>query len=251
MSHAFLDHFSRLDSPAHRLDARIKLLCALIFLLSAVATPPQHLLALIIHGGLLLWIAALARLPLARIGQRLALVLPFPLGAALGLPWLHGGESINWLGLSLSVPGLWLLFGATVKSLLGAAALLILMATTPMPALFAGLRQLGLPGVLVDMLALTHRYLYLLIEEAHRLRRAASARGYAPRWLPQAVIIGRLAGTLFVRSYERAERVHGAMRLRGYAGELPGTLPGRPGVTSALVLVLVVGVLSGVRLWVR
>ena len=98
---------------------------------------------------------------------------------------------------------------------------------------------------------MTQRYLSLLIEEATRLRRAAIARGYAPKWLPQSIIVGRLAGSLFVRSYERAERVYGAMRLRGYTGLLPSA-PLPPLARSDWWLLLsLAGLFLAVRLVVR
>ena len=151
----------------------------------------------------------------------------------------------------LSRSGLWLLFGATVKAMLAATAVILLMATTPFGRLLNALRHLGVPLFFIDILAMTQRYLSLLMGEATRLRRAAIARGYAPKWLPQSVIIGRLAGNLFLRSYERAERVYGAMRLRGYRGLLPSTPLAPLGRTDWLLLAVLPCVFLAVRWWVR
>jgi cobalt/nickel transport system permease protein len=65
------------------------------------------------------------------------------------------------------------------------------------------------------------RYLDLLVEEVGRLRIAMTARGHDPRWLWQARPLASAAGTLFVRSYERGERVHAAMLARGFTDRMP------------------------------
>lgn len=221
MGHGFIDHCSRLDSPIHRLDARVKILAALFFLILLVTIPPQSLFSFVIFGGILVWAVAFSRVPLGRLLLRASAVLPFSALTAFSLPFFRGGAVVDVAGLSLSVHGLWMLWGVVIKSTLSAAALALLAATTPFAEVLSGLRRLGVPVFLVDMMALTYRYIFLLVEEAVRLRHAAVARGYAPRWLPQALIVGRLIGNLFLRSYERAERVYGAMRLRGYDGHMP------------------------------
>ena len=251
MSHHFIDRFSQQDSFVHRLDARVKILLVLVFLLVQVSTPPPHLHAFAVYAGILLWATALARIPAGPVLRRAALVLPFSAFVALGLPFLHGGETVAVFGLHLSRSGLWLLFGATVKAMLAVTAVILLMATTPFGRLLNALRHLGVPLFFIDILAMTQRYLSLLMGEATRLRRAAIARGYAPKWLPQSVIIGRLAGNLFLRSYERAERVYGAMRLRGYRGLLPSTPLAPLGRTDWLLLAVLPCVFLAVRWWVR
>ncbi len=251
MEHGFIDRYSGLDSHVHRLDVRAKAVAALFFVLIVVTTPPQHLLAFVMYGGLLVWTAALARVPIAFIAVRAAMVLPFSALVALGLPFLGGGETAVVLGVHLSIKGLWVLAGAAMKSTLGVAALVLLVSTTPFANLLAGLRSLGAPALLVDLLSLTYRYLFVLIGEAMRLRRAAAARGYRPQWLPQAAIVGRLAGNLFVRSYERAERIYGAMRLRGYSGRVPAGALSRFCAADGLALAAVISALAIVRVFAK
>lgn len=251
MEHGFLDKYSGMDSCVHRLDARVKAIVALLLILTVVTTPPQHLLAFVVYGGTLLWTAALARVPITFIAVRVALVLPFSALVALGLPFLGGQETVVVLGIQLSVEGVWILAGVAMKSILGVAALVLLVSTTPFSMLLAGLRSLGAPTLFIDLLALTYRYLFVLMDEGMRLRRAAAARGYRPRWLPQATIVGRLAGNLFIRSYERAERVYGAMRLRGHDGQMPTASPSCFRVTDGLVLAALITALAVVRVFVR
>ena len=251
MEHDFLDRYSGRDSFVHRLDARAKSLAAVFYVLTVVSTPPQHLLAFVMYAGLLLWVAALGRIPIGFIALRAALVLPFSALVAAGLPFMGGDKSVVLLGMDLSERGLWLLAGAAMKSALGVSALVLLVSSTPVSALLAGARRLGCPALFVDLLALTYRYLFVLVEEGMRLRRAAAARGYRPRWLPQAAIVGRLAGNLFVRSYERAERVYGAIRLRGGNSRMPAAPPARCSLRDGVALAAAVLVLSLVRIFAR
>ncbi len=251
MEHSFLDRYSDIDSPVHRLDARTKALISLFFIMMAVTTPPQHLLAFVIYAGLLLWTTALARVPTGFVVSRALMTLPFSVFVAIGLPFLGGDEEVSVLGLSLSVHGLWVLAGATMKSVLSVAALTLLVSTTPFSSLLAGLRALGAPALFLDLLALTYRYLFLLVGESMSLKRAAIARGYDPKWLPQSIIIGRLAGNLFVRSYEHAERMYGAMQLRGYDSRMPAAAPSRFRASDGLALAAVIAALTVVRIFVK
>ena len=184
MEHGFLDRYSGLSTPVHRLDPRAKVLLALAFTVTVVSTPPPRVLAFIVYAGLMSWTAALARVPLTYVLLRAAAVLPFSVLAAVWLPFLNGGETWALLGgrVHLSVAGSWLFAGVAMKSFLGASAAVLLVSTTPFSSLLRGLRKLGAPAILVDLLALTYRYVFVLVGEAMRLRRAAAARGYRPRW---------------------------------------------------------------------
>ena len=126
-----------------------------------------------------------------------------------------------------------------------------MISTTRFGCLLAGLRKLKVPVIFVDMLALTYRYLFVLVEEVQRLRRAAAARGYRPRWLGQAVLVGRLIGQLFVRSYERAERVYGAMVQRGFNGQMPASRPLEFRAVDAAVLGASISMVIGIRIFLK
>jgi len=250
LEHGFLDRYSGLDTPVHRMDPRAKVVLALAFAITVVSTPPPRLLAFVVYAGLMSWVTALARIPLAYVLARAAAVLPFSVLAALWLPFLTEGETVALLGgqLHLSAAGLWLFAGVVMKSFLGASAAVLLVSTTPFSSLLRGLRMLGAPVILVDLLALTYRYLFVLVGEAMRLRRAAQARGYRPRFLGQAVLIGRLLAQLFVRSYARAERVYGAMVQRGYSGQMPASRALSLRATDIAVLLVLIPALIAARM---
>lgn len=130
------------------------------------------------------------------------------------------GEAIWDLGWAqLSLPRLRHLAGVLSRALAMVSLVLVLLATAPMSDNLKAAHALRVPGLLIQLLMLTHRYLHLLGEEFRRLRTALRVRGFRnrARWHSYRTI-GQVAGTMLVRSYERAERVGQAMRARGFDG---------------------------------
>jgi cobalt/nickel transport system permease protein len=160
-----------------------------------------------------------------------------------------GGYTLGLGGLSLSRSGLWIFWNVLVKSCLGVFSIILLYSTTPFPSLVKGLERLGVPGVFTVLLSFMYRYLFLLTDEIHRMKRARDSRSFGGRWFWQLKTIGHMIGTLFLRSFHRAERVYLAMLSRGYQGVMPGVAPGRLGIGEYLFL-SVVPVLLFVRIFV-
>ena len=125
------------------------------------------------------------------------------------------------LGVGLSESGLQSAFVILAKGTLGVVASISLAATTQMRDLLHGLERLRLPRSFVMIMGFMIRYLDVITGEASRMRVAREARGYDPRWIWQVKALASTAGTLFIRSYERGERVYLAMVSRGYEGSMP------------------------------
>lgn len=207
-------------TPVHQLVPEAKIVGLLAFVIAVAATPREFVPVFVIDAFVLVAVVGVAKVPPRRIAQRLAAVVPF-VAFALLLPLLGDGERTTVVGLSLSVDGLWAMGNILAKALLGATAAIVLTATTPVPAILDGMTRLRLPGVVVGIVAFMFRYLDLIVDQFARMRRAMVARAHDPRWLWQVRPIASSAGTLFVRTYERGERVHGAMLARGYTGTMP------------------------------
>jgi cobalt/nickel transport system permease protein len=147
--------------------------------------------------------------------------------------------------LSLSEEGLWAAWNILAKATLGAWASILLAATTQIPDLLDGFRRLRTPRVITAIMGFMVRYLDVIIGNLDRMRVALRSRGYAPRWIGEARALGATAGSLFIRSYERGERVYLAMLSRGYGGTMPD--PGRTAAPAAEwgVAALVAGLAAG------
>ena len=208
------------SSPLHDLPPQCKVAGAVLFVLAVVATPREAVWA---YGADAVAVAALARVAgvtAAVLVRRLVIGVPFVAFAFL-LPFVAGGERVELGPLALSEDGLWAAWNILVKGTLGVTVAVVLTATTEPADIVRGLERLHLPRGLTMIMSLMIRYLVVIRGEAGRMHIARQARGYDPRWFWQAKALAHGAGTLFVRSYERGERVHLAMVSRGFAGRLP------------------------------
>jgi len=217
-------------SPVHRLPPEVKVAATLAFVLAVVATPRHAGWAFAVDAGLVAVVARAAHLPLPTLARRLVVELPF-VAFALFLPLV--GEAprtdVPGLGLSLSEPGLWAAWNILVKGTLGVAATVVLASTTSVAELLYGLDRLRVPRAFTTIAGFMVRYGEVITGEARRMRIARLSRGHDPRWIWQARAVASTAGTLFIRSYERGERIHVAMLSRGFTGERP---PSSSTVTS-------------------
>ncbi len=208
------------DTVVHRLAAHCKLVAALAFVVLVVLTPPRQVWAFACYAVLLLAVAALARVPLPLIGRRMLVEVPFVLFAA-AMPFLTPGERIDVLGLTVSLPGLWAAWNVLAKATLGVVTSILLAATTDLRMMLLGLERLGMPALLVQIMTFMVRYADVITDELRRMRIARTARGFETRDVRGVPVLARSAGALFIRSYERGERVHLAMLSRGYTGRMP------------------------------
>ena len=224
MHHSFIDRFSRGTTFIHRLDPRAKALFFFPLVVLINLTPIG--LAPIFPGYalLLVGVALASRVPLGYLTKRLLLVLPFVLVIILFVPFLTEGEvagRVQFWGLEFSVTweGLRMATNVLVKAMLCALTLLLLVTTTRFDHLLRALEKLHVPRVILLILSFLYRYLFLLVEEAQQMRRARDARSVTRRRF-QLKAAGGMAGVLFLRTYERAERVYQAMLARGFDGEV-------------------------------
>lgn len=207
-----------------RLGATPKLLGVLAFVAVVAATPRHAWQVFVSAGGVMLVVAGAARLGPRTMLARLSPVVPFLALGAL-TPLVSGGArssvDLGWFSVSVSPDGAWAGAAIAAKALLGGAATSMLAATTPIPDIVRSLTRLRVPAVMVAIFAFMLRYLDVLAGELGRMRRAMVARCHDPRWLWQVRPVAASVGTLFVRSYERGERVHQAMLARGFTGTMP------------------------------
>jgi len=208
------------SSPVHDLPAHAKLVALVAFVLVVVSTPSGAWRAFAAYALLLVAVVVPARVPARVVARRMLVETPFVV-FALALPFVATGPQVQVGPLRLSQAGL--LGGGTLlaKATLGVVAAIVLAATTRPRDLLAGLERLRLPAVLVAILSFMVRYLSVVSGDLHRMRVARESRGDTRGRVRQLAAVAGGAGSLFVRSYERGERVHQAMLARGYAGRMP------------------------------
>lgn len=239
---AGFERYAWIVSPVHSLDARTKVLAALALVLAVVLLPPPGALELAGLVAFLALVAVAARLPLAHVLARSALVLPFVAAIALIAPLTRAGAPLTAAGFaSAYADGGWVhAYAIAVRAWLAALAVVLLSATTPVPEMLRALRGLRVPGAMLTLLSFTYRFLGVLGAQLTSLRRALASRAPALTWRRRLRLLGHLGGNLFVRTYERGERVHAAMLARGYDGTLPTGAAPRLRARDAFALTLTV-----------
>ncbi|MCR6033285.1 cobalt ECF transporter T component CbiQ [Nocardioides sp. zg-579] len=214
-------------SPVHRAPAHLKIAGLLGFVLLVVATPREWYAVFPAYLAVVVVVILLARVPLLWVVRRMVIEVPFLVFAAL-MPFVAHGPRTEVLGLTVSEAGLVAAWGLAVKGTLGVMASLTLAATTEPTAVLAGLRRLRMPALLVEIMSFMLRYLDVVTADLGRMLTAMRSRGCDPRSPRHWPVLARSLGALFIRSYERGERVHLAMLARGYTGTLPAAATAAP-----------------------
>lgn len=214
-------------TPIHLLPAEVKIVALVAFIFIVVATPIHQAWAFATFAGILVAVAAVARLTPSVVVPRMVVEVPFLLFAAL-MPFTGPDPQFDVLGVSLSQPGLWAAWGIVAKGTIGVLGAIILAATTPARDLLTGLKALRVPPLLVQVASFMLRYVQVVSDEMARMRVARESRGFQAVGVSAWPVVAQSAGALFIRSYERGERVHLAMLSRGYSGTMPALDDLRP-----------------------
>lgn len=229
----FLDPYRPHPSPIHALDARVKLLLVVAFILACSLAPVGTWPVYILLFTLILVVVILSELGVGYVLKRSVLALPFMLAALPLLFTVQGNPlarfSLGPVALVLSQEGLVRFLSIALNSWLSGVAAIVLASSTTFPDLLAAMRALHVPRLLVAIFGLMWRYLFVLVDEVLRLQRARASRsgqqdqpglkpGGSIAW--RARVAGGMAGNLFLRGLERSDRIYLAMASRGYDGEV-------------------------------
>ncbi|ODS36772.1 MAG: cobalt ECF transporter T component CbiQ [Candidatus Altiarchaeales archaeon WOR_SM1_86-2] len=226
MHHDFLDKYSHLNSRVHSIDPRVKIIGFFSFIFFVIFTSPTEFQKFYFYFLLMFSIIVISKVPLAFIFKRSLVVIPFVLLVAIFIPFLKEGEvmgsySFGSLEFAITYQGILIFFNVLIKSWLSVLSMITLVSTTPFPQLLKGFERLKIPKVMVMIISFMYRYLFILADEIMGLKTARDARAagnHGRLW--HIKTIGDIIGTLFIRSYERGERVYAAMLSRGFDGRI-------------------------------
>lgn len=254
------DQYQQNKSWIHQLDPRVKVVTAILFIISTAVLPDGAWLAFMISWSLVIGAALAAHIQPWFVIKRSLLVLPFLLAAVTILFTLPG--AIIWrgpMGLTISDNGLIRFASILLRSWISVQMAIVLTSTTRFPDILHALRHLKVPAILVSILAFMYRYLFVMADEVGRMLRARAARsarfpgqkGGRSLWW-RSKVAGNMVGQLFLRSIERSDRVYQAMLSRGYRGELltmnPHVMLSKDWMILAVSLLIIVIVQGAGRL---
>jgi cobalt/nickel transport system permease protein len=259
-----LDRYIPRHSPAHRADARLKIVLVAATILGIALLPVGVFVAYTVVWLVLVGASTFARLGPLRLVRGSWVVLPFVL-VAVPLLFTRPGEALLTLELgplvlTITDAGLVDMLSIMAKSWLSVQAALLLAYTTPFADLVDALRALRVPAIIVSIISFMYRYLAVLTDEAGRMSRARRSRSAAApqgrsggsfTW--RAKVTGAMVGSLFIRSYERSERIYAAMLARGFTGTFESAEIPRPDQRSltwfALAIAAILAFVIAVNLW--
>jgi len=229
----FLDPYRPRPSLVHALDPRVKFVLTVAYIFTCALTPLGAWPVFILLYSIILAVEILSELGVRYVLARSLLAAPFIL-AALPLIFTVPGTPLasfslgGWV-ITISAQGVERLASIAVKSWLSLQAAIVMSATMPFPDLLLAMRAVRIPRLLVSIVGLMWRYLFVLVDEGLRLMRARLARsgesdqpglkaGGSLAW--RARVTGGMAGNLFLRGFDRSDRIYTAMLSRGYDGEV-------------------------------
>ena len=204
----------------HELAPHLKIVAAFVFLFIAVLTPANQYESFAGYFVLIIGLILMSELPFKTVLRRMVVEVPFVLFAVL-MPFLGRGPYIDVMGLTVSEPGLVAGIAILIKSSIGVLVSILLSSTTTVREILHGLSHLKVPALLINIATFMLRYSAVVTDELHRMKTARESRGFIAKGPKDWKVVAQAAGALFIRSYERGERVHLAMLSRGFSGEMP------------------------------
>jgi len=238
--------FAHGNSLLHLIDPRVKIIVAFCFVLLVAVSKSFSVAYIALSISILL--VLLARLPLGLVVKRLLAANSFIVFLWITLPITYGGEPLFEPGpLSFAREGIVIAALITLKTNTIVLAIITLLATSTVASLGHALEGLGLPGRLSFLLLFSYRYIFVIHQEYLRLSRAAQMRCFQPATTIHTYkTVAYLFAMTLVKSYNRGNRIHQAMLLRGFNGHL---IPlSHHNIVRRDIIFLIVGSLTTVSL---
>ncbi len=215
----YLDRISQKDTFIHRIDARVKVIVSLLFVITVVSFPKYEISRMMPFFLFPVLFLSLGDIPVRFVLVRLLIVSPFILFIAIFNPLLERNIAFYFFSIPVSY-GFLSLLSIFLRFVLTVSILILLIATTSFSGVCYALRAFRLPNVFINQLLFLYRYIFVLTEEAMRMVRAKELRSFNGRGQEIKFYV-RLVGNLLLRTIERAERIYYAMLSRGYNGIMP------------------------------
>ncbi|MGV8074440.1 MAG: cobalt ECF transporter T component CbiQ [Syntrophobacteraceae bacterium] len=219
----YLDTLSYRDTPVHRLDPRVKLVTTLFFVVCVISFNKYELSGLIPFVIYPIVLVALGNLPSGYLLRKMLFAVPFAFFIGIFNPLLDRDILIH-LG-PIGISGGWVsFFSIMIRFGLTVTAALILIASTGFNAVCMAMEKMGIPNIFAVQLLFLYRYIFVLTDEALRMARARSLRSFGRKGMGLKVF-SYMIGQLLLRTLDRAQRIHLAMRCRGFDGRIRVTHP--------------------------
>ncbi|HSO09822.1 MAG TPA: cobalt ECF transporter T component CbiQ [Desulfoprunum sp.] len=214
----YLDRLATGNTVIHRLDPRVKVLIAALFVVCVVSFDKYAIAAMLPFAVFLMIIMGLGEIPAGYVITKLIVTSPFAVMVGIFNPLLDQ-QTVLQLG-DWAISGGWVSFlSILLRFGLTVAAMLVLIATTGFNQVCMALERLGIPKIFAVQLLMLYRYIFVLLEEGQRMHRARSLRSFQKRGMEMKQY-AYLLGQLLLRTIDRGQRIHLAMLCRGFDGTI-------------------------------
>jgi cobalt/nickel transport system permease protein len=217
------ERLARTDGVLQRLDPRLKMVGTLSLIVAAVQSRKLlAILAIFTVGVILAW---MSHVPLRTLATRVWIsVLSFTGVLVLPAMFLVPGDALYrlpLLGWTITAQGLGSAAYLVARAQTTATLALLLILCTPWTHVLKALRVLRVPVVLVVILAMTYRYVFLLLRTAQDMFEARQSRMVGRLEGPeQRRLIASSAGVLLDKTFHLSHEVYLAMQSRGFRGDV-------------------------------
>ncbi len=228
MRHFYIDRYSRIDSYIHRIDPRIKIIAIFALIVFIILTPADYFVSFALYAAFIAILIFVSKIPALFILKRSLVIIPFVLMVAL-----FNGLAIFW--------------NVLIKAYLSVLSMIMLTSSMRFGDFLKALEKLKLPRIFIMVLSFMYRYVFVIEDELMKMKQAKEARSVGgSNWL-QSKALANMLGVLFIRAYERAEKVYLAMCSRGFSGEIKTIYNFRMQHSDLAFLLLVAGVLAAIK----
>jgi cobalt/nickel transport system permease protein len=222
VKHEFFDHHREGDSLVHQFDPRFKLTMMVLFILVVLLIPARQGQLFLYYICIPIFLALASKISIFHFLSKILKIYPMILIISIFIPFFSSGNDLlfQWGFLKVYKNGLEKFFMINVKSFLAIAMSVVLTTTTDMSRLLRGMEKLKIPPITISILAFMYRYIFLLVDEVEKMIMAFQSRYLKLSFLQRIKIFSQIIGILFIRTYERGERIYLAMESRGFRGKI-------------------------------
>jgi cobalt/nickel transport system permease protein len=222
MRHEFFDHHRAGHSLIHQFDPRLKLAMMLFYIVAVVITSPERKILFLLYTGIVVTLALMSQVSLIHLLGKLARLYPMIFFISIFVPFFPAQHDVaHGFGfITIYEKGFEKFLLINIKSILAIFMSILITTTTDLMLLLKGMERLKIPRLAISIVSFMYRFIFLLIDEIERMIMAFQSRYFRLSLKNRIKMFANMIGVLFIRTYERGERIYLAMESRGFKGEV-------------------------------
>lgn len=232
-----LEKLAMKNSFVHRLNPLVKIIITLLYIITIISFPVGDISKMAVFFFYPFVMTAVSEIPIKPLFSRLIIAMPFSFFGAIANLFILKSTVYTIFNFAVTL-GMVSFVSIMIKTFLTVFAALILIATTKFTDIVRQLNIMKMPKILSLQLAMTYRYISVLLNEALTMVLAYNMRAPKQKGIKMKHM-GSFIGQLLLRSFDFAGAVYEAMKMRGFSGVYPGGHKKKLNKNDILFLVIV------------